>query len=74
VLFSLFIILRAFSVAKIMSLLITSKASDVRIRIRVRPRRSRTITGVILTVLSVFFLPRTALLRAALKRARILKG
>ena len=73
-LFSLFIILRAFSVARIISLLITSKASDVYIRIKVRPKRSRTITGVILTVLSVFFLLRTTLLRAALKRARTLRG
>ena len=73
-LFSLFIILRAFSVARIISLLIISKASNVCIRIKVRPRRSRTITEVILTVLSVFFLPRTVLLRAALKRARTLKG
>jgi hypothetical protein len=74
VLFSLFIILKAFSVARIISFLITSKASNIRIRIRVRPRRSRTITRVILTVLLVFFLPRTALLRAALKRARTLRG
>jgi hypothetical protein len=74
VLFSLFIILRAFSVARIMSLLIISKVSNVYIRIKVRPRRSRTITKVILIILLVFFFPRTALLRAALKRARTLRG
>jgi hypothetical protein len=73
-LFSLFIILRAFSVARIMSLLIISKASNVCIRIKVRPKRSRIITKVILIVLLVFFLPRTAFLRAALKKARILRG
>jgi hypothetical protein len=74
VLFSLFIILRAFFVAKIMSLLIISKASNVRIRIKVRLKKSRTITRVILIVLLVFFLPRTALLKATLKRARTLRG
>ena len=73
-LFSLFIILRAFSVAKIISLLIISKVSNVCIRIRVRPKRSRIITKVILIILSVFFFLRTALLRATLKRARILRG
>jgi hypothetical protein len=57
-----------------MSLLIISKASNVYIKIKVRPRRSRTITRVILIVLSVFFLLRTTLLKAALKRARILRG
>jgi hypothetical protein len=74
VLFSLFIILRAFSIARIMSFLIISKASNICIRIKVRLKRSRTITKVILIVLLVFFFPRTALLRAALKRARILRG
>jgi hypothetical protein len=74
VLFSLFIILRAFFVAKIMSLLIISKASNVCIRIKVRLKKSRTITRVILIVLLVFFLPRTAFLKATLKRARTLRG
>jgi hypothetical protein len=57
-----------------MSLLIISKASNVYIKIKVRPRRPRTITRVILIVLSVFFLLRTTLLKAALKKARILRG
>jgi hypothetical protein len=74
VLFSLFIILKAFSVVKIMSLLIISKASNIYIKIKVRLKKSRIITKVILIVLSVFFLFKTTLLRAILKRARILKG
>jgi hypothetical protein len=74
VLFSLFIILKAFSVARIISLLITSKVSNIYIKIKVRLRKSRIITKVILIVFLVFFFPRTALLRAALKRARILRG
>jgi hypothetical protein len=74
VLFSLFIILKAFSIARIISLLIISKVSNIYIRIKVRLGRSRTITKVILIVLLVFFLPRTAFLRVALKRARILRG
>jgi hypothetical protein len=57
-----------------MSFLIISKASNVYIKIRVRPKRSRIITKVILIVLLVFFLLRTALLKATLKRARILRG
>jgi hypothetical protein len=73
-LFSLFIILKVFSIARIMSLLITSKASDICIRIKVRPRKSRIIIKVILIILLMFFLPKTTLLKAALKRARILKG
>jgi hypothetical protein len=74
VLFSLFIILRAFFVARIMSLLIISKVSNICIRIKVRLKKSRIIIKVILIVLLVFFLPKTALLRAALKRARTLRG
>jgi hypothetical protein len=74
VLFSLFIILRAFSVARIISLLITSKVSNICIRIKVRLRKSRIITKVILIVFLMFFLLRTTLLKAALKRARILRG
>ena len=73
-LFSLFIILRAFSIVRIIFLLIISKVSNVYIRIKVRPKRSRIIIRVILIILSVFFFLRTALLRATLKRARILRG
>jgi hypothetical protein len=73
-LFSLFIILRAFSVARIISLLIISKVSNIYIRIKVRLKRSRTIIKVILIVFLVFFLLKTALLKATLKKARILRG
>jgi hypothetical protein len=74
VLFSLFIILKAFSVAKIISFLIISKASNIYIKIKVKLKRSRIITKVILTILLVFFFLKIALFKAALKRARILRG
>jgi hypothetical protein len=74
VLFSLFIILKVFSITKIISFLIISKVSNIYIRIKVRLQRSRIITKVILIVFLVFFLLRIVLLRAALKRARILRG
>jgi hypothetical protein len=56
-----------------MSLLITSKASNIYIKIKVRLKRL-IITKVILIILLMFFFLRTALLRAALKKARILRG
>jgi hypothetical protein len=74
VLFSLFIILKAFFIIRIIFLLIISKVSNVYIRINVRLKKSRIITKVILIVLLVFFFLRIALLKVALKRARILRG
>jgi hypothetical protein len=74
VLFSLFIILKAFFIIRIIFLLIISKVSNVYIKIKVRLKKSRIITKVILIILLVFFFLRIALLKVALKRARILRG
>jgi hypothetical protein len=74
VLFSLFIILKAFSITRIISLLIIYKVSNIYYKIKNRLKRFEIITKVIIIVfLLIFLLPRIALLKLVLKRARILK-